>query len=321
LTRAAGHAPSTDCFRGVNCGDSRRIPAEATVARVYTEFLRRGGMRLANLANLAMAVNLCACAMAHAHAAPPVKESASVLKVRVTTQTGARSYGSAVVIGPGKLVTNCHVVRNALHVELARGYELWTARLDAGSAERDLCVLAAPEVDAPPAVAGTAWALAPGDVVYAVGFPGGGPLVVSKGRVEALYAFKGARVIQTSAAFDPGASGGALFDEAGRLVGFLTFKAPAGGTFHFAVPVDWVATLKGTADAADAAQAFWEQVPEHRAHFLRAAWHEAREQWSELFAECQRWAANEPDNEAPVAKMVKAVERLLSAADRHPPKK
>lgn len=257
-----------------------------------------------------MAVNLCACAVAHAQSGLPEKKSASVIKVRVMTESGAQSYGSAVVIGPGKLVTNCHVVRNAHHIELSRGYELWTARLRAGDAERDLCVLAAPEVDAPPAIPGTVATLAPGDTVYAVGFPGGGPLVVSEGRVEALYAFQGARVIQTSAEFDPGASGGALFDAAGRLVGILTFKAPGGGTFHFAVPVDWVAAVEAAAYAKKGV-AFWERDPEHRAHFLRAAWREAHEQWSELFAESERWAASEPDNDAPVASMARAVERLL----------
>lgn len=43
----------------------------------------------------------------------------------------------------------------------------------------------------------------------------------------------GGRVVQTSADFDRGASGGGLFDRQGRLVGILTFKASSGGNFHF----------------------------------------------------------------------------------------
>lgn len=268
------------------------------------------------LAKLAIAVNLFACAVAQADAGLARTKGASVLKVRVTTKSGEQSHGSAVVIGPGKLLTSCHVVRNAHHIELMRGYALWTARLRGGDAERDLCVLAAPEVDAPSAIAGTSTSLRAGDAVYAVGFPGSGPLVVSKGRVEALYAFREARVIQTSAEFAPGESGGALFDAAGRLVGILAFRAPAGGSFHFSVPIDWAASVESAVERGESrseGQAFFERDPEHWAHFLRAAWYEAKEQWPDLFAACEHWAATEPDNQEPLASMVKAVERLLGS--------
>lgn len=64
---------------------------------------------------------------------------------------------------------------------------------------------------------------------------------MSRGRIIGLhYECDGERVIQTSAAFDRGTSGSGLFDRQGRLVGLLTFKAKAGGNFHFALPVGWL---------------------------------------------------------------------------------
>src|SRR2546429_5888717 len=50
-----------------------------------------------------------------------------------------------------------------------------------------------------------------------------------------LYAYDGAHVIRTTAPFDFGSSGGALFDAAGRLVGLLAFKA-RDENLRYAVP-------------------------------------------------------------------------------------
>jgi serine protease Do len=272
------------------------------------------------LATLAWVVNLVFCGSAFADPEPARDKSASVLKVRVTAKSGEHFHGSAVVIGQGQLVTNCHVIKNAQHIELTDGYQIWTARVHGGDADKDLCVLAAPEVEAPIAMIGTTSGLSVGDTVHAVGFPGGDMLVESRGQVESLYAFQGARVIQTSAQFNPGASGGALFNEAGELVGILTFKAPGGGTFHFAVPVDWVSRLAAEdPDAADRAKAFWEVEPEQRAPFLRAAWLEANEQWPALFAMAERWADSDPASEEPKLSRVKALERLLGQPIRQMP--
>jgi S1-C subfamily serine protease len=64
---------------------------------------------------------------------------------------------------------------------------------------------------------------------------------LSEGRVVALHSFAGGQVIQVSAPFRMGASGGGLFDDQGRLVGILTFYRLSGDdALFFAVPVDWV---------------------------------------------------------------------------------
>ena len=55
-----------------------------------------------------------------------------------------------------------------------------------------------------------------GKPVYAVGVDADGGAAVPSGRVVALHDYDGAQVIQVSALFGYGSSGGGLFDEQGR---------------------------------------------------------------------------------------------------------
>lgn len=220
-----------------------------------------------------------------------------VLKVQVVRSDGMRELGSAVVIGPGRLVTNCHVVRNAVRIEVARGDTRWNARMDSGDEYRDLCFLKVPDYPgAPPRMA------EPGDAkvslpVVAVGYSGG-RFTVSEGYIKGLFtcACDGGRVIQTSARFDPGASGGGLFDTEGRLLGILTFKSEAGGDFHFAVPVGWMKALGHTPRALSGKGTFWEDATRDSGYFMVACDLGARQDWDGLYRLARDWVRQEPDN-------------------------
>lgn len=250
---------------------------------------------------------------------PVNRGSASVVQVVATTSAGATILGSAVVIERGKLITNCHVLRDAREVHVAQGGHRWRAERRAGDASKDLCVLAAPEMDAPPARMVSTATLKVGETAYAVGYTAGGSLALGEGRIESLYRFEGARVIRTSASFDVGASGGALFTASGDLAGILTFKAPSGGAFHFAVPVDWLAGIEAagqTGPVASRGPAFFEKDPGHRPHFLRAAWYESTQDWSTLVVVCEHWASNDPGSEEARLTMTRAVDRLRGSPQR-----
>jgi S1-C subfamily serine protease len=114
-----------------------------------------------------------------------------------------------------------------------------------------------------------------GEPITAVAYSINAALTSSRGDIAGLFAYGGAgRVVQGSAAFERGNSGGGLFDREGRLIGILTFKLRAGGAYHFALPVEWVEAL--VAEKSDSAHVaagtpFWERSGERQPLFVRVA--------------------------------------------------
>ncbi len=244
----------------------------------------------------------------------------TVFKVRAIDAKGKPSNGTAVLVAPGKLVTACHVTRRAQRIEVVQDPMRWTARPHLSDIERDLCILSAP------GVAGVVAALPQADLpevgqpVFAVGYPWGGSMAVKSGVITALHSFGGSEIIQASAAFDQGQSGGALFDRHGRLVGVLGFKALAGRHFHFSLPVDWIPlhALTGSPSevlTGDHAGAFWEQSPEFQPFFLRAASFEASGKWASLRGIAERWVVAEAENPHSWLALSNAFQRLNRHAE------
>ena len=234
--------------------------------------------------------------------------TASVLPVRAHAKNGSIGHGSGVLIADGKLVTNCHVVAAADRINvLSNGVPL-AARLQHRDTDRDLCLLDVP--DAKGVVAQRASTLRAGEAVYAVGYPAQRALSVTRGEVVALHDYDGAAVIQVSAPFDRGASGGGLFDQQGRLVGILTFKARAGGLYHFAVPAAWLNDMREDRPGAEA-RPFWQRHGRELPYFLRAASLEAAANWNALAELGREWLQQEPANPGAWSALTKA--RLRSA--------
>jgi S1-C subfamily serine protease len=161
-----------------------------------------------------------------------------------------RGTGSAVVVpGDGVLVTNAHVVGDAARgrADFLDGVQAPVRGVGADPLS-DLAVLRAERsVGLPgPVRLGDADRLVVGQLVVAVGNPLGLAGSVTAGVVSALGRSLPTRsgqagrvvedVIQTDAALNPGNSGGALADSAGRVVGINT--AVAGVGLGLAVPVN-----------------------------------------------------------------------------------
>src|SRR4051812_28204092 len=178
----------------------------------------------------------------------------SAVAAEVTPKVAAvrigRGSGSAVVIpGDGVLVTNAHVVADARRgrADFLDGVQVPVRVLGADPLS-DLAVLRAERAaDLPsPVRLGNADELVVGQLVVAVGNPLGLAGSVTAGVVSALGRALPTRtgsagrvvedVIQTDAALNPGNSGGALADSAGRVVGINT--AVAGVGLGLAVPVN-----------------------------------------------------------------------------------
>jgi serine protease Do len=168
---------------------------------------------------------------------------------RVRGGRTALGGGSAVVIAPdGFLLTSAHVVEGARNgsASFVDGRDLRFAVVGADPLS-DLAVLRADAADLVAAVLGDATTLRVGQLVVAIGNPHGYAGSVTAGVVSALGRSLpvGARggprrlvenVVQTDAALNPGNSGGALVDGAGRVVGINT--AVAGVGLGLAVPVN-----------------------------------------------------------------------------------
>lgn len=187
--------------------------------------------------------------------------SLSVVQVRTYPGPGKVAYGSGVVVGPDRVVTNCHVTRPALKISVSKGPMQFPAVTQQVDTRHDLCLLTTPGLPFPKANLGDTTGLKLGQPLYLYGYPRALGIAYSEGKVEALHPFDGGRVIETSANFDLGASGGGLFDEAGKLVGLATFMSAGHAGGYFAVPVDWIAELrKRAAQEIGPLQgmAFWE---------------------------------------------------------------
>jgi S1-C subfamily serine protease len=179
-----------------------------------------------------------------------VSAVAAEITPRVAAVRIGRGTGSAVVVpGDGVLVTNAHVVAEARRgrADFLDGAQA-PVRVVGADALSDLAVLRAERpADLPsPVRLGDADRLVVGQLVVAVGNPLGLVGSVTAGVVSGLGRSLPTRsgqagrvvedVIQTDAALNPGNSGGALADSAGRVVGINT--AVAGMGLGLAVPVN-----------------------------------------------------------------------------------
>jgi len=179
-----------------------------------------------------------------------VSAVAAEVTPRVAAVRIGRGSGSAVVVpGDGVLVTNAHVVADASRgrADFLDGVQS-PVRVVGADPLSDLAVLRAERAgDLPlPVRVGNADKLVVGQLVVAVGNPLGLAGSVTAGVVSALGRSLPTRsgragrviedVIQTDAALNPGNSGGALADAAGRVVGINT--AVAGIGLGLAVPMN-----------------------------------------------------------------------------------
>lgn len=213
---------------------------------------------------LALSSALLLAGRAHALTAVEVfeKVSPSVWAVRPLDTAGRPiNYGSGVVIGPGRMVTNCHVLVRAKGVQVRRESDKLNheATLEHADPERDLCLLSVKDLAAPAVVIAPLASAKVGQRVYTVGNPEGLSLTLSEGLISGLRP-EDPRLppIQTSAPISPGSSGGGLFDSEGRLLGITTAAVPGrrrlAQNLNFAVPAEWIGEISERATAALAAR-------------------------------------------------------------------
>jgi serine protease Do len=182
--------------------------------------------------------------------------SPSIVRVHSADSFGRPlKQGSGVVVGSGRVITNCHVTSGAAQIAVASGADSRSASVYIADEEFDLCSLDVGGLDAPAVTVGSVTSLRTGQRVFAIGAPLGLELTISEGIVSSLREVPGGKVIQTTAPVSPGSSGGGLFDVEGKLVGIVTFQQRSGQNLNFAIPADWIAEMRNRGSSSNASEA------------------------------------------------------------------
>ena len=182
----------------------------------------------------------------------------SVVKVTGVAEECSRGVeGTGFVVAAGRVVTNAHVVAavDSPAVQVAGEGPRLPADVVVYDPERDLAVLAVPDLDAPALPLGEV--LAPGDAGAVVGFPLDGPYDVETASVrqvvtaigEDVYGRPGVtrQVYSLRADVQPGNSGGPLLDLDGRVVGVVFARSVDDASTGYAL------TLEESREVLDAA--------------------------------------------------------------------
>ncbi|MGB5077190.1 MAG: serine protease [Sphingorhabdus sp.] len=192
--------------------------------------------------------------------------SRSVVRVAVfSSAEGQRtlvSYGSGVVVAPGKVVTNAHVVEPARFDESisftiipSEGKQSYTATLQAALPNKDLALLQLSDGVRLTPASFYSGVVGDGADVIAIGYPASVDValeqseedvlrpqvpVKTRGSISSGRSSKSVDSLLHTAPIAPGSSGGPLVDACGRVVGINSFGSLAdggGAEFYFAVSI------------------------------------------------------------------------------------
>ncbi len=223
-----------------------------------------------------------------------------VVKVHVALQNGRYGSGSGVVVAKNRVVTNCHVVANAVGISVTVNGASYKASAITPDWYHDVCLVTVEDVDAPIATIGSSKGLEYEQAVFAVGYPNFSPAPVSNaGRVKGLFPMDDSVIIRASSTFRLGASGGGVFDDAGNLVGVITLKSPGRHAYYYNMPVEWVTALLTKPEQAintEAEQAFWAGPADQWPFFMQVVHPYLTKNWSSLLNIAADWTKKEPDN-------------------------
>ena len=159
-----------------------------------------------------------------------------------------KNIGSGIVVdGDGFILTSAHVVQGAGKVTVGFHDNTRMAATIVGvDAQTDLALLQVEVPKGPIATAqvGESDRLQIGERVLAIGHPFGLGYALTSGVVSGFGTTPGfttavhERVIQTSAAINPGSSGGPLIDATGRVIGINTSILVGAQNIGFAIPIN-----------------------------------------------------------------------------------
>lgn len=186
-------------------------------------------------------------------AAPKRKTAAEILtaalpsvgRVLIYDMSGRMTpAGLALAVEPGAMVTTCEGVRAGTQLVVKLGAESHSATLTLTDETLGLCQLLVPGVQMKPLPASPEEARQ-GDTIHALGANEKGDMALTQGTIKQVRNTPSGPSLEVSMPIAPAGSGGAIFDEYGRVVGIATRREGAG--VPTAVPVSALAALRSRA--------------------------------------------------------------------------
>ena len=224
----------------------------------------------------------------------------SIVKVHTANKQGNHGVGSGVVVAKDHVVTNCHVIADAKGIHVTKYGVSYPPYALLADWKHDLCILKFEYLKLKPVNLGSNDKLQYETEVFGKNY--GGNTVkphTAVGAVKGIFDLNGYKIIQSSAWFSMGASGGGLFNDKGELIGITTFKTPGLGSFY-SVPVEVIKKLlAGNNDISITTAAespFWDAPEKKLPFFMQVVGPIKKENWVKLKQISIEWIANKPDS-------------------------
>lgn len=230
------------------------------------------------------------------------KLDAQVVRVQVGLANGAYGVGSGVVVAKDQVVTNCHVVANAVSISITitSNGESYSASAIKPDWHHDVCIVKVEGLTAPIAKIGSSKNLKYEQPIFTIGYPSFLSSPVSTfGFVKGLYPMDDSVIVRATSTFRLGDSGGGVFDEGGNLVGVMTLKSPGRNAYYYNMPVEWVQALLDQPEQAITAKsepAFWAVAQEQWPFFMRVIQPYKTADWQTLNTLATNWTKQEPNS-------------------------
>lgn len=146
----------------------------------------------------------------------------------------ANVVGLSLAIEPTVMVTTCHGISGGSQLVVKVGEESTSGNLTVTDEALDLCRITVPGLNARPVAIAPEDARA-GDDIYVIGANAKGDLALTQGKVAKVRTGDN-RVMEISVPIAASASGGAVFDTFGRVVGIATTPHAYGANVNAAIP-------------------------------------------------------------------------------------
>jgi S1-C subfamily serine protease len=156
--------------------------------------------------------------------------------------------GLAIAVEPGFMMTTCHGIPAGVQLVANVGAESHSASLALTDEVLDLCKLNVSGMG-PRTLAIATDEPKAGDPIFALGANAAGEFALTEGTVKQVRTVPAGKILEISIPIAATASGGAVFDQYGKVVGIGTTPHGFGAGMNVALPAAWIAQARSRGKA------------------------------------------------------------------------